>query len=199
MSTMPNTIQDQISQLIHITVGKIAIIKSLEFEKEGEQFRVCIHTDKNEIFLENQCEVLEAIQHFVRKIIHIKNPQDHSHFFLDIGYYNKNREYVLSIKTPELAQEVVLNKGRTVIMTHLSGFERLYVHNILADVNGLQTTSVGIDTNRKLLIIPTSETGSSSLDESTIFDLDTIVIDPNIDMFKNSNLNLPDNNENFNN
>jgi predicted RNA-binding protein Jag len=199
MSTMPNTIQDQISQLIHITVGKIAIIKSLEFEKEGEQFRVCIHTDNNNIFLENQCEVLEAIQHFVRKIIHIKNPQDHSHFFLDIGYYNKNREYVLSIKTPELAQEVVLNKGRTVIMTHLSGFERLYVHNILADVNGLQTTSVGIDTNRKLLIIPTSETGSSSLDESTIFDLDTIVIDPNIDMFKNSNLNLPDNNENFNN
>jgi predicted RNA-binding protein Jag len=196
---MPNTIQDQISQLIHITVGKIAAIKSLDFEKESQQFRVCILTDNNNIFLENQCEVLDAIQHFVRKTIHIKNPSDHTHFFLDVGYYNKNREYVLSIKTPELAQEVVLKKGKTVIMTHLSGFERLYVHNILSDVNGLQTTSVGIDTNRKLLIIPTSETGSSSLDESTIFDLDSIVIDINLDMFKNSNLSLPNKNENFNN
>ena len=194
---MPITIQDQIKNLVSLTMGKIATIKSIIFDKEGEQFRVCILTDNNAIFLENQCEVLEAIQHFVRKIIHIKNPGDHSHFFLDIGYYNKNREYVLSIKTPELAQEVVLNKGKTVIMIHLSGFERLYVHNLLADINGLQTTSVGIDTNRKLLIIPTSETGSSSLDESTIFDLDTILIDPNIDMFKNNNLNLPDNNKNF--
>jgi predicted RNA-binding protein Jag len=194
---MSNTIQDQISQLIHITVGKIATIKDISFEKEGEQFRVCILTDNNQIFLENQCEVLEAIQHFVRKIVHIKNPRDQSHFFLDIGHFNKNREYILSIKTPELAQEIVLNKGQTVIMIHLSGFERLYVHNILSDVNGLQTTSVGVDTNRKLLIIPTSETGSTSLDQSTIFDIDTIVVDPNTDMFKNSNFNLPESNDNF--
>jgi predicted RNA-binding protein Jag len=196
---MPNNIQDQITKLIHLTVGKIAVILSINFKKEGEQYRVCILTDNNKIFLENQCEVLEAIQHFVRKIIHIKNPTDHSHFFLDIGYYNKNREYVLSIKTPKLAKEIVLNKGKTVIMTHLSGFERLYVHNLLSDVNGLQTTSVGIDSNRKLLIIPTSETGSSSLDDSTIFDLDTILIDPKTDMFKSNNLDLPEDRENFNN
>ena len=195
---MSITIQDQIINLIDLTAGKIAAIKSVTFEKEGEQFRVCILTDSNSIFLENQCEVLEAIQHFVRKIIHIKNPGDHSHFFLDIGYYNKNRQYILSIKTPELAQEVVLNKGKTVIMTHLSGFERLYVHNVLADVNGLQTTSVGIDTNRKLLIIPTSETGSSSLDDATVFDLDTILINQNIDMFKHNNQTLPESEENIN-
>jgi predicted RNA-binding protein Jag len=198
---MSSLIQDQITNLIHVTVGKIAVIKDINFEKEGEEFRVCILTDNNDIFLENQCEVLEAIQHFIRKIIHLKNPKDRSHFFLDIGYYNKNREYILSIKTPELAQEVVLNQGKTVIMRHLSGFERLYVHNILSDVNGLHTSSVGIDTNRKLLIIPTSETGSSSLDDATVFDLDTIAIDLNIDMFKNSDLDLdvPENNETFNN
>jgi predicted RNA-binding protein Jag len=181
---MTSTIQDQITKLIHTTVGNIAALISVEFKKEGDQTRVCILTQNNSIFLQDQCEVLEAIQHFVRKIVHIKNPTDRSHFFLDIGYYNKNREYMLSIHTPELAREVVLNKGKTVIMTHLSGFERLYVHNLLADVNGLQTTSVGIDNNRKLLILPTSETGSSSLDESTIFDLDAITIDLTIDMFK---------------
>jgi predicted RNA-binding protein Jag len=194
---MTDIIKNQITNLIHLTVGKIASIQKINYEKEGDEFRVCIWTETNNIFLENQCEVLEAIQHFVRKIIHIKNPLDQSHFFLDIGYYNKNREYVLSIKTPELAQEIVLNKGKTVIMTHLSGFERLYVHNLLADVNGLQTTSVGIATNRKLLVIPTSETGTSSLDESTIFDLDSIKIDFNVDMFKNNNYDSPENNENL--
>ncbi len=185
------TLQTQIINLLNLTVGKIAKIKNVSFEKESDQFRVCILTDNDSIFLENQCETLESIQHFVRKIIHLKNPTDYSHFFLDIGYYNKNREYILSIKTPELAQEVVLNKGKTVIMTHLSNFERLYVHNILTDVNGLQTTSVGVDTNRKLLIIPTSETGSSSLDDAYVFDIETVTINPNIDLFKSGNQILP--------
>lgn len=192
---MSITIKEQITNLIHLTVGNISAINSINFEKEGQEYRICILTQNDDIFLENRCEVLEAVQHFIRKIIHIKNPGDKTHFFLDIGYYNKNREYILSIKTPKLAQEIVLNKGRTVIMTHLSGYERLYVHNILADVNGLQTTSVGIDTNRKLLIIPTSETGSSTLDESTIFDLDSTEIDHSIDMFRRIGFDL--NNDNF--
>ena len=196
---MLNIIQNQITHLIHITVGKIAVIESINFEKEADQTRICILTQNNSIFLENRCEVLEAIQHYIRKIVHIKNPIDRSHFFLDIGYYNKNREYILSIKIPEMAQNIVLTKGKTVIMTHLSAFERLYVHNILADVNGLQTTSVGVDTNRKLLIIPTSEIGSSSLDDSTIFDLNSVTIDLTIDMFNYNKGVLPVDKELFNN
>ena len=89
---MLNIIQNQITHLIHITVGKIAVIESINFEKEADQTRICILTQNNSIFLENRCEVLEAIQHYIRKIVHIKNPIDRSHFFLDIGYYNKNRE-----------------------------------------------------------------------------------------------------------
>jgi predicted RNA-binding protein Jag len=185
---MISTIQDQITNLIHITVAKIAVLDSINFEKEGDQTRVCILTQNNQLFLDNQCELLEAIQHFIRKIIHIKNPADRSHFFLDIGHYNKNREYILSVQTPELAQVKVLGKGQTVIMTHLSGFERLYVHKLLAGVNGLQTSSVGIDPHRKLLILPTSEIGSTTLDESEIFDLDSIQIDLSVDKFKLSGL-----------
>jgi predicted RNA-binding protein Jag len=185
---MPDTIQNQITKLIYDSVDKIALVQSLSFEKEGNQTRVCILTQDNQLFLENQCEVLEAIQHYIRKTIHIKNPGDRSHFFLDIGYYNKNREYILSVQTPQLAQELVLSKGRTVIMTHLSGFERLLVHNILAGVSGLQTTSVGAASDRKLLIIPSSEIGSSSLDEATIFDLDAIKVDLSLDMFNSHDL-----------
>jgi spoIIIJ-associated protein len=181
---MSTNIQEQIKKLLEVTAGKISNITSVEFIKEGEQLRVSLLTENNDIFLENHSEVLNAVQHFIRKIIHLKNPTDRSHFFLDIGFHNKNREYILSLKVPEFAQEIVILKGRPIIFIGLNSFERLYVHNILVDVNGLQTTSVGIDPNRKLLVLPTSEIGSSSLDDSLIFDIKSIENNNIIDMFK---------------
>jgi predicted RNA-binding protein Jag len=183
---MSQNIQEQIKSLLGLTAGKISDVTDLKFDKEGEQFRVTFMTKNPTIFLENSNQVLNAIQHFIRKVIHLKNPDDHSHFFFDIGYHNKNREYILSVKIPELAQETIITQGKPVILVGLNSFERLYVHNILADVNGLQTTSVGIDPNRKLLILPTSETGSTALDDSIVFDINTIKNDNNIDMFKHS-------------
>jgi spoIIIJ-associated protein len=183
---MSLTIQDQITTLLDLTAGKICDINNLKFEKEGEQYRISFRSDKEEIFLENSNEVLNAVQHYIRKIIHLKNPEDKSHFFFDIGYHNKNREYILSVKIPEIAKEVVIVEGKPVILVGLNSFERLYIHNLLADVNDLQTTSVGVDPNRKLLILPASETGSTPLDESIIFDINTIKNDNTIDMFKYS-------------
>lgn len=183
---MSLTIQDQITTLLDLTAGKICDINNLKFEKEGEQYRISFRSDKEEIFLENSNEVLNAVQHYIRKIIHLKNPEDKSHFFFDIGYHNKNREYILSVKIPEIAKEVVIVEGKPVILVGLNSFERLYIHNLLTDVNDLQTTSVGVDPNRKLLILPASETGSTPLDESIIFDINTIKNDNTIDMFKYS-------------
>jgi predicted RNA-binding protein Jag len=183
---MLQTIQDQITKLLDLTAGRISDVSDLKFEKEGEQYRITFQTKNPTILLENSNETLNAIQHFIRKIIHLKNPEDHSHFFLDIGYHNKNREYILSVRIPELAQETIITQGKPVILVGLTSFERLYVHNLLSDVNGLQTTSVGIDPNRKLLILPTSETGSTALDDSSVFDINTIENDNTIDMFKHS-------------
>jgi predicted RNA-binding protein Jag len=181
---MSPTIQNQINSLLSLTLGKVAVIISLNFEKEGSETRVSIQTNNNIAFLENKNEVLEAIQHFVRKVIHLKNPDDKTHFVLDIGHFNKNREYILSVKVPELAQDIVLIAGRTVIIVGLNSFERLFVHNILSDVNGIVTSSVGIDNNRKLLLMPTCEFGAASIDDSFVFNIETIKNDPNIDMYK---------------
>jgi spoIIIJ-associated protein len=183
---MSYSIQEQIISYLALTAGKISNITDVKFEKEGDQFRVSFMTKDAYIFLENSNEVLNAIQHFIRKIIHLKNPLDHSHFFFDIGYHNKNREYILSVKIPELAQKSVIRDGKPVILIGLTSFERLYVHNLLSDVNNLETTSVGIDPNRKLLILPASETGSTALDDSIIFDINSIKNDNTTDMFKHS-------------
>lgn len=168
---MPPNIQKQITNLIYLLAGNIVNITSISYQKEGNQCRVVINSENNQIFIDDNSELLKAIQHSLRVIVHLSNPNDRTHFFLDVDNYRKLREKTLSICVPELAEISVLKQGKTVIMINLTGYERLQVHNILSEVKGLQTTSVGKDDSRKLLIIPTSDIGITKLEDAIIFDL----------------------------
>lgn len=168
---MPPNIQKLITNLIYILAGNIVNITSISYQKEGNQFRIVIDSDNSQIFIDENSELLKAIQHTIRVIVHLQNQHDRTHFFLDVDNYRKNREKTLSIRVPELAQNTVLKHGKTIIMINLTGYERLQVHKLLSDVTGLQTTSVGKNNNRKLLIIPTSEVGITKLEDAMIFDI----------------------------
>jgi R3H domain len=67
-----------------------------------------------------------------------------------------------------------LKEGKTVILIQLSGYERKLIHSFLSDSKGLNTSSIGEGMDRKLLIMPTSEFGTSGIDEALIINLDNL-------------------------
>jgi predicted RNA-binding protein Jag len=171
---MLSNIKSQITDLLQLTVGSLTTIKSIDFEKESDQWRIVLNVQNKEILSENNFEVLKSVQYITRVAIHKIYPEDRTHFFLDVANLRKNREYLLSAKIPTLTKDVVLGQGRSVILVNLSGYERLLVHNMISDVKSVETLSVGNNKNRKLLIIPSSDISSYKLDDAILLDLNEI-------------------------
>jgi predicted RNA-binding protein Jag len=171
---MPEEIKGYLTKLINLIFEPITKIKDIQFAQENCQYRIILETENQELFLGDNCDLLRSIQHIIRVAVHNQFPKDRTHFVFDIGGYNKHREHIISVQIPRLAQQKVLAEGKSIILINLTGYERLQVHNLLLDVKGVETTSVGNGKNRKLLIIPTSDLGAMSLEESIIFDLNTI-------------------------
>jgi spoIIIJ-associated protein len=146
----------------------------VDVNSEGEQWRVNI-TSKNAVALLGiKGELIQAIQYLIRVIVHREFPDDRTKFLLDIGQGRKKREEYIVTNIPLLAQNDVLKSGVTYIIKNLTSYERKLVHDLLADVGGLETVSVGEGDNRKLLIRPTSGTGSLGMDNSKIIDINNI-------------------------
>ena len=168
-NTMNNPVQQLILEIIEPIIKLISPEAKIEFNKEGDQWRILI-IDGNPELIGEKGEVLRAIQHLARIFVHKKLPEDRTHFLIDIDNFRSNRELIIKTKIPEIAQAIIA-QGKTFVLINLSGYERMLVHKLLVDIKSLQTTSVGERDNRKLLILPTSEAGSAGIDDATIWDI----------------------------
>ena len=171
---MNTNIQTQIQDLLDLTVGGITTINQVSFVNENTQWRVSMDLENKQVFLENNSELLRSIQYIIRVAVHKVFPDDRTHFFLDIANFKKNREQTLSLQIPSLVQKTVLKEGHSVILTNLSGYERLLVHEMISDIKGLSSMSVGNNKNRKLVLFPSSEVGAYNLDDAIIFDINVV-------------------------
>jgi predicted RNA-binding protein Jag len=171
---MTSEVQNTLIGFIHLLVDPINPGAEIVIEREGDQWRVNLLVGTEEILVGKDGDVLRSIQHLARVLVHRKHSEDKSHFILDVNHYRKAREYAISNIIPQIAENDVLSQGHTIILVGLSGYERLQVHKILSEIKGLNTNSVGPEDNRKLLIMPTSETGSTSMEKAKIYHIDQI-------------------------
>jgi predicted RNA-binding protein Jag len=171
---MQEIIKSQITELLNLTAGSVSQINNINFQKESNQWRIILDVKNQEAFVENNFELLRSIQYIIRVAVHKVYPEDRTHFFFDVSNIRKNREQILSVRIPALTKDMVLGQGRSLILVNLSGYERLLVHQIVNEVKGVETVSVGNNKNRKLLIIPSSDVGSYNLDEALLLDLNEV-------------------------
>jgi len=139
--------------------------------KEADQWRVNISGSNLDILVGDSADVLRSLQHLLRVKMHSLFPKDRTHFLLDINDFRANREKLLKERARLIADLEVLNNGSTLILVGLSSYERRIVHNLLVEIEGLETTSVGQGSGRKLLIRPTSEIGSKGMDAAKVIDI----------------------------
>ena len=166
---MNHDYQNFLVEVIGTLLKPMGIDPEFLIEKESDQYRVTIKDKANKISTDPN--FLFSLQHITRVLVHHNYPEEKGHFLLDIGGAKKTREKLISERIPVLTQEIVLSKGSTIILVGLTGYERKLVHGILTEVKGLQTTSVGSPENRKLLIMPTSESSNSGIENAKVVNL----------------------------
>lgn len=144
---------------------------SIDVCKEADQWRINIDGIHTNALIDDSTELLRALQHILRVKTHKQFPHERTHFILDIDKYRQKREHLLKERVKIIAETEVLNNGLTLILVRLSSYERRLIHNLLVEIDGLETTSVGQGSSRKLLIRPTSELGSKSMESAKVVDL----------------------------
>jgi spoIIIJ-associated protein len=160
-------------QTIKTITGSLAPNLKINLTKEGDQYRINIDSDINELLVGHRGENIKAIQHVIRVIVHKNYPEDKTHFLLDVGEYKKNRESLINKIIPIIAQKEIIEMGNSVILTGLNGYERKLIHTLLVDVKGVITSSVGEESSRKLIIRPSEDSaGLSSMESSKIIDIE---------------------------
>jgi spoIIIJ-associated protein len=172
--------QDQLKQILLQLIEPMTTSLEISITKEGEQWRVIVNTDQNELLVGYRGENIKAIQHIARVMVHKKFPDDRTHFMIDIGEYKKTRENLISSKITNIAEIEVLEKGKTLILTNLNSYERRIVHNLLNEIKGIETTSVGEELNRKLIIRPTTGEimATTGMDNALILDIESLEKNP---------------------
>lgn len=158
-------------------IGSItrALVKGdvgLEFMHEGDQWRINLVSIQGRSLIGEHKEIVNSLQHIVRVAFSKRFPGDRTHFILDVNLFRQNREEFINKYLMALADAEVLQAGNSLILLHLTSYERRIVHHIMSDVNGLETVSVGNGSERRLIIRPTSDTGSASLEKAKVIDVD---------------------------
>lgn len=169
---MEKSIQRTLNLLLDKVCGALDSKSEVEIIKEADQYRINIKTKNESIFKDERGGLLKSIEHYLRIVVHKQFPDDRTHFIIDVNSARFNREHKLKQQIPELTKKIVLEEGKVLVLIGLNGYERLIVHQLLANSRGLETNSIGPDNNRKLLIMPTSETGSTGMDDSVVWDIE---------------------------
>lgn len=161
-----------LEEVIHnITWPLLKESVDLGFVSEGDQWRVNLITQKSSQLIGEHKEIINSLQHIARVTLSKKFPGDRTHFILDVNSFRQSREEFINRSLMALADEEVLKTGHTLILLHLTSYERRIVHQMMAEVSGLETVSVGGGSDRRLIIRPTSDTGSMGMEKAKVIDV----------------------------
>lgn len=174
MSANANFIQyksEIVEILENLTVGMVSHL-AINFDSEGQQWRIEMESNDNEILIGYQGENLLALQHLLRTIFRKRYPDNRVHFVLDVSGYRNTRERIVANLVRDIAYKEVLQDGRTIIIKGLNSYERRLIHTTLEGYSGMVTSSIGTEDNRKLVIRPSSGMNTVGIEEAKVIDIE---------------------------
>jgi spoIIIJ-associated protein len=139
----------ELLQAILQTMGIEARV-SPEDNLNGTEFN--IYTPDSRLLIGQRGANLAALQTLVHSVAYRKF-SGIERFSIDIDDYRKQREYRLR-EIAKRASEQVKKSGRPVRLEAMNPYERRIVHAYLSNEYGIDTTSVGKEPNRKIIISP---------------------------------------------
>lgn len=123
-----------------------------EAEIDGENIDVVLEGPDLAVLIGRGGATLDALQDLTRAAVHTKTGE-RALLTLDIAGYRERQRARLEQEARDAA-ETVLREKRSVSMDPMSAFERLVVHQALASLDGITTSSSGEDPERFVVVSP---------------------------------------------
>ena len=125
---------------------------TFETKIRDRQIQVKMYSDDNPILIGKAGRTLSCLQVVVRSAVKAKFGTT-PYVSLDVENYKDKQIMYLEKTAKRLAKEVSRSKV-AVEMDNMNAYERLVVHNALANFKGVYTESVGEEPNRHVVIKP---------------------------------------------
>lgn len=105
-------------------------------------------------------ETLDALQ-YLAGLAANRGEGDYVRVVLDSGNYRDKRRATLEQLARRLGS-AVLRTGRSTTLEPMNPYERRIIHAVVTEIDGVYSKSTGEEPNRKVVIKPSSRTGSAS-------------------------------------
>ena len=122
-----------------------------ELEETEEGLLLRLAGADRDFFLEEDGEVLKALEHVLHKVAQGEN--EPRRLIVECEGFRTRRDDALRRRALELAEEVLAD-GRERRTDALNSYERRIVHVTLAEVKGVKTFSVGEGADRRVTVAP---------------------------------------------
>jgi spoIIIJ-associated protein len=122
-----------------------------ELEETDEGLLLRLGGADRDFFLEEDGEVLKALEHVLHKVAQGEN--EPRRLIVECEGYRTHRDDALRRRALELAEQVRAD-GQARRTEALNSYERRIVHVTLAEVDGVKTFSVGEGANRRVTVAP---------------------------------------------
>ena len=95
-------------------------------------------------------ETLDAIQHLTNYVVN-RGSEKHLHISVDAECYRSKREESLSRLAEKMAEKAIKYK-RSMALEPMNSYERHVIHAALQDYEGVSTSSIGTEPNRRVVV-----------------------------------------------
>ena len=133
----------------------MGLTASVEIAAGGETSRLNIRGDDLGILIGRRGEKLASLQHIVNLIVGRKAGQHHR-IAIDVENYRGRREEQLR-DVAERAAKRVIQTGKIIQLEAMPAIERRVVHMALLENKKVRTQSVGVEPNRRIVVLPASQ------------------------------------------
>ena len=136
----------------------------IEFSVEEDTVQIRLDCGNNQgTVIGRRGETLDAIQYLVRLIVN-KQSDAYKRVSINVGSYREKREETLRELAKKNAARV-RKYGRNVVLDPMNPYERRVVHTAIQEIEGVDSHSVGSDSERRVVITLaegfTAENGSA--------------------------------------
>jgi spoIIIJ-associated protein len=144
---------DAVADFLEELLGLMGLDAVAEPRLEGSHMYVDIEGDDEDdlaLLIGRHGQTLEAIQELTRLVVG-RRLDERIRVVVDVEDYRKRREQRLETRARDLAQRV-LRSGREEELEPMNPYERKLVHDAVAEINGVESTSRGEEPNRYVVI-----------------------------------------------
>ncbi|MGH2416782.1 MAG: RNA-binding cell elongation regulator Jag/EloR, partial [Candidatus Limnocylindria bacterium] len=128
---------------------------TVEVSSGGETARLNVRGDDLGALIGRRGEKLASLQHIVNLIVGRREGQHHR-IAIDVENYRGRREEQLRDVADRAAKRVI-QSGKIIQLEAMPAIERRVVHMALLENPRIRTQSVGVEPNRRIVVLPASQ------------------------------------------